>query len=207
VFHYGVPFSLAGIAQSKALYIGQMLSAVTVKPQGQTVVFGVRFTPAGAWAFLRCRQSEITGMIAPLEDINGNPGTELTRRMLEAGSSQERVSVIEHTLHSRVPAHPEALDLLANAIVNGHVSSRDARVQMNAGERQWQRLFQERTGIGPKLLERIGRFRRALVLGHAGQTWAEIATQCEYSDQAHLVRDFKEFTGTSPTRAEPDPFT
>ena len=65
--------------------------------------------------------------------------------------------------------------------------------------RQLQRLFQAHVGLEPKIFARIARFQRAL---HAGRTtgfnWTRIAQDCGYYDQAHLIADFKEFSGAAP---------
>jgi AraC-like DNA-binding protein len=206
VFHYGDPFTLRGVAQPRALYVGQMLSAISVLPSGTSGAFGVRFTPAGAWAFLRFPQGETAGAIAGLDEVCGKFGRDLADDMHNAHSLIDRIAIIEHALRSKAPARPVALDLLASAIIDGRLSSRDAQAELGVGERQWQRLFQERAGIRPKLLERIGRFHRALLLGYEGYAWADIAARCNYADQAHLVRDFREFAGASPTRVDRDPF-
>ena len=54
---------------------------------------------------------------------------------------------------------------------------------------------------------RILRFRRAAaeLAGPAGRSLAEIALDCGYYDQAHLNRDFREFSGRTPTRAHGRP--
>jgi transcriptional regulator GlxA family with amidase domain len=61
--------------------------------------------------------------------------------------------------------------------------------------------FNTEVGIGPKALARMVRFNRALALAKAAATpdWAGIAVECGYADQAHLVREFRGFAGSSPT--------
>jgi AraC-like DNA-binding protein len=70
----------------------------------------------------------------------------------------------------------------------------------NLSVRQFRRRCAELTGISPRHLARILRFRKACQM--AGQTprphWAGIACDAGYFDQAHLIRDFREFAGATP---------
>ena len=55
-------------------------------------------------------------------------------------------------------------------------------------------------GVGPKTLSRIVRFNRALGLSRQDKSdWADIAADCGYADQAHLVREFRDLGGQTPT--------
>ncbi|HEY0587470.1 MAG TPA: helix-turn-helix domain-containing protein [Pseudoduganella sp.] len=64
--------------------------------------------------------------------------------------------------------------------------------------------FRDHVGLSPKLFARICRFRnaRAAALaarpGQQGHDWASLALDNGYFDQSHLIRDFQDFTGTSP---------
>ena len=62
-------------------------------------------------------------------------------------------------------------------------------------------LFNDHVGLPPKLIARILRFEHALEFADGGEIgWAEIAQRCGYYDQAHMIRDFRAFTGQSPKR-------
>ena len=66
-------------------------------------------------------------------------------------------------------------------------------------------LFRDHVGLPPKLLARIVRFDgllRQLRTG-AATSWADLALDCGYYDQAHLVREVRRFTGLTPTEARP----
>ena len=70
--------------------------------------------------------------------------------------------------------------------------------------RQMQRRINNSVGLPARQLKRILRFEQ--VLGKvssspqgAGVDWAAIAFSCGYSDQAHLIRDFHEFSGQTPS--------
>jgi AraC-like DNA-binding protein len=61
--------------------------------------------------------------------------------------------------------------------------------------------FHDQVGVPPKLWARLVRFerlRREIARG-APRSWAELASTCGYYDQAHLVRDVRQFTGDTPT--------
>jgi AraC-like DNA-binding protein len=61
--------------------------------------------------------------------------------------------------------------------------------------------FQEHVGLAPKSVARVLRFERAVrMLGRAGAgvRWSELALACGYYDQAHLIRDFRQFSGQTP---------
>ena len=64
--------------------------------------------------------------------------------------------------------------------------------------RQFRRRCLEESGLTPKHLCRVLRFRRAYALAAQGANWASIASDVGYFDQAHLIRDFREFTGRAP---------
>jgi len=74
-------------------------------------------------------------------------------------------------------------------------------------------LFRDHVGIPPKLLARIVRFDRLIgsLRRGAPESWSELALTFGYYDQSHLVRDVRQFTGTTPTEARtmlaesPDP--
>jgi transcriptional regulator GlxA family with amidase domain len=65
--------------------------------------------------------------------------------------------------------------------------------------RQFERRFVQAVGIPPKLFCRIQRFQRVFSVLETGKSaWADAAVQCGYYDQAHLIRDFREFAGKPP---------
>ena len=62
--------------------------------------------------------------------------------------------------------------------------------------------FRDQVGLPPKLLARILRFQRVLRRIDAAPTlprWADVAADCGYFDQAHLIREFREFSGSTPS--------
>ena len=67
--------------------------------------------------------------------------------------------------------------------------------------RQIERKFDRDIGVGPKTFSRIVRFQSIISLARSVESpdWVDIACKHGYSDQPHLVREFKEFSGVTPT--------
>jgi AraC-like DNA-binding protein len=65
-------------------------------------------------------------------------------------------------------------------------------------------LFAIGDGYGPKAFARIVRLERATQairdgqVSGAGVSWARLAIECGYTDQPHLVREFRALTGLTP---------
>jgi transcriptional regulator GlxA family with amidase domain len=91
-------------------------------------------------------------------------------------------------------------EAIASILQNGGQISVD-RVAHDLGMsgRQLERRFMSDVGLGPKLLCRILRFQQVFrAVERSDVNWAKIAVECGYFDQAHLIRDFRQFAGQSP---------
>ncbi|MGH2718808.1 MAG: helix-turn-helix domain-containing protein, partial [Actinomycetota bacterium] len=68
-------------------------------------------------------------------------------------------------------------------------------------ERQLRRRFDAAVGYGPKMLQRVLRFRGLLArLAEPGPApdLARVASDLGYADQAHLTREARELAGQTP---------
>jgi AraC-like DNA-binding protein len=72
--------------------------------------------------------------------------------------------------------------------------------QANLSPRQFERKFNERIGVGPKLYSRISRFYQAFDYKekHLHFDWLTIAMHFGYTDYNHLAKDFKQFANVTP---------
>lgn len=68
--------------------------------------------------------------------------------------------------------------------------------------KQFERKFKDRAGVNPKLFNRLIRFDNVFRTKNAdpNKDWLTIAMDCHYYDYQHLVRDYKDFTGVTPTK-------
>lgn len=176
----------------------------TEAPHGNALV-GVAFHGAGAYALLGVEQQELADRVVPLADVLGDGVLALRQRLLEAPSIERRLSLVEDWLLARLApdrgVHP-AVQWALQRIAASHGQVGIATLARESGytRKHLAGLFARQTGLAPKVLARVQRFRAAL--GFLGRSevvaWAELAARCGYYDQSHLVRDFRAFSGCSP---------
>jgi AraC-like DNA-binding protein len=70
---------------------------------------------------------------------------------------------------------------------------------MCVGERRLHRHCRAAVGYGPKMLERVLRFQRAIRIARATGSLASVAAEAGYADQAHLTRESRRLAGTTPS--------
>lgn len=161
---------------------------------------GVRFLPGMAREFLRVSPAELTDQSIPLEDLLGGTARELKRRLSGVELCADRARLLAASL--RPPAdRPNSVQRAITAIANSRGTADLDRISRHANlsPRQFRRRCSEESGLTPKHLCRILRFRHTIQLAYAAaDDWAGIAAEAGYFDQAHLIRDFHEFTGQTP---------
>lgn len=217
-FHLGDVFADRRGPQPNSIFIGQIDKPLSVWPGARAFCIGAKFESGGAAAFLDHPLEELAGHIVSLDDVwRGGRTPALRQRLGEQRSDAERARVLSTALidqrernASRANAsiasvHDTFIDDALRRLLDGGVNVDSVARETGLSVRQFERRVRERTGSTPKLLARIARFQRALARSQSGRPdWSAIAADCGYYDQAHLIRDFREFTGTPPTRTEPD---
>jgi len=97
---------------------------------------------------------------------------------------------------------PVAIDYIIPEIIkHGGMLKIDVLVDKSCmSSRSFERAFKDRMGLSPKFYSRLVRFGKAWILKESNPkiTWTEVAYQCNYFDQMHLIRDFKTFTNANP---------
>ena len=193
VIQYGDHF----LRQPRSIFAGQIYQHLKIVPSGRMGTLGVRFHPTGAAQFFQQPQSEFTAHLYSLDEIWGVAGRTLEQRVLEAKDATGRVAIVEAALIAR-RSNKQTPPALAAALSHlGQMPIREICATLAVSPRQLERLFQREVGLNPKLYARIRRFQQALQQKDA--TWSDIAYQCGYYDQAHLIHEFVEFTGQPPS--------
>ena len=191
--------------QPSRFVVGQMTQPVLVSPTGPVQLLGIRFAPGGALPFFPTPPGELTNRIAPLADVAGALDRDLSGQVYDARDLPEKISIIESLLIRRMNAKEERGASLRGAIAmivssGGQTSIDRLACDLGISGRQLERRFISEVGLGPKLLCRILRFQQVFrAVERADKNWARIAADCGYHDQAHLIRDFRQFAGQTPS--------
>jgi AraC-like DNA-binding protein len=167
-------------------------------------VIGVHFAPGGAGPFLGVPPGDLADTHLDLETLWPRRAAELRERLCEARTPATRFHILEHALLARL-RRPFARHAAVRAALE-HIDRPGVRVaevarHVGASHRHLIERFTAEVGAPPKLFGRLQRFQRALsvVQRSAAVDWAGLASACGYYDQSHLIKDFHEFAGSSPT--------
>jgi AraC-like DNA-binding protein len=177
----------------------------TLLHQGTFHSFVIMFQVHGLTALFGIPSSEVANHTYEADAVLGKPIRQLEQRLGNCETFQQRVSVANYFFTERLK-HPQAVDRMAFAAdrilsSSGKLPSAELAGQAGVGLRHFQREFSARFGASPKLFSRIVRFQHALDTKARSSTksWTDIAHELGYYDQMHMVHDFREFAGESPT--------
>lgn len=190
--------------QPRRFVVGQMTRPVLVSPTGRVQILGIRFAPGGTLPFFPCSPGELTNRITPLADAANALEQELSGRIFEARSLPEKIRLLETALIKHLLTVDSGRASLQGAIsriirAGGQTSIDLLANDLGISGRQLERRFLNEVGLGPKLLCRILRFQQVFrAVESADPNWAKIAADCGYYDQAHLIRDFRQFAEQTP---------
>jgi AraC-like DNA-binding protein len=210
-FNLAGPFALcrAGgpeLLKERAHVIGPVTRPGRMQLPERVAFLGVCFHPGCAQLFFGVPADELTDQFLALEDVWGAVGRALPERLLEARSVQEMIGHVEAELLRRLAAARQP-DQLVRALAEGILRCRGRttveRLSAACGftRQHLARRFRRCLGVGPKLFCRLVRFENTLarVTCAPPHDWASAALELGYYDQAHLIAEFKEFTGLTPT--------
>lgn len=210
IFHYGDlywhhPEEQESFIQPRCFLIGQLTKPYIVEPIGVTGTFIVRFRPHGFTPFTKFPIRNMINTPVPLDQLFENEGTELAESILKANCVDERIEIIESFLFKKLK-ETEVIDRIVKLAIEtindtkGQISVSELSEFNNLSRRMLSRKFSSNVGLSPKQLSKIIRLQSTLsiLLTQDISKLTDIAYENEYYDQAHFIKDFKEFTGVTP---------
>lgn len=187
---------------------GQIVRPLPVRSIGCNTMLGIRFFPHAAAYFLPDKIDLFTNQVADLRSLCGNEVDVLHEKLQETAAWDARIELIESFLLQRIaqPGKTAGKWAVVNDVMYeirkddffDNIENVAARYGITS--RYLQKLFLQYTGLTPKLYSKINRFQNSLKLVAKKDTsLTSIAYDCGYFDQSHFIREFKSFTGITPS--------
>lgn len=210
IFHYGDHYRQyfndgSSIIQPKSFVFGQISSYIEIAPTGITGIIAARFLPEGLVPFIDIPISKLENKAVDLFTLFGEEGNDLEEEVLSAKNNPDRIKVVEKFLLKRLTT-PQTIDTITKSCVEaifqsqGQIGVIELADKMNINRRNMERRFEMAIGLSPKQLSRVVRLQSTLkkLNGMQYGSLTALAYENGYYDQAHFIKDFKEFTGLSP---------
>jgi AraC-like DNA-binding protein len=174
--------------------------------EGEGRVFGVKFRPGAFYPFLRKPVSSIANESFPAQRLFSS-ATDAEDELLACRDESHMVQVASRFLSAHLPPYDPiveqacgAVEKIANDPGLTRVESLVARCGMR--DRTLQRMFRRYIGASARWAIKRYRVYEALEeLAHGRQSsFAALAQNLGYYDQAHFINDFKKLVGCSPAQ-------
>lgn len=183
------------VTQARILRVGKSVRAT-----------GVCFSAERTRDLFGVPASELVDSILPLADLWPQGEVErlfdsLAARGIANSVCRLKDEIVERggeaTLARGIGHASAALIKLRRGIVSVGEMARENRVS----RREFGRKFTEVSGIPPKLFARITRFQALVhtLLSTDVSQWAGVSSSAGFHDQAHMINEFRTFTGSPPT--------
>jgi AraC-like DNA-binding protein len=174
--------------------------------RGALEAFAIFFQPSGLNRLLGVSMEDLTDHHYEARSVFGLPMLELEQRLGACPTFEYRARLADGWLLNRARhLSTDAVSAAASEILRrgGRMSTLESARLAGLGIRQFERRFAQQVGMSPKLYARIARFEAALdAKAHSPTgTWSALAHDFGYHDHMHLVHDFREFSGETPTAA------
>jgi len=173
----------------------------------QPHMMGAQFRAGGAFPFFKPASCDFENAHLSLEDIWQPAEAErLHQRLVQAPTPDDKFEILQSALIAAAPRefahHPvvaDALPRMARAPLRVSVAS--LATDAGVSHKRFIKLFTDAVGFTPKLYLRVTRFQRVIARIHEMPEvdWGDVVEHHGYFDQSHFIRDFRQFSGLTPT--------
>lgn len=187
------------------LFGAQTRCLMTEPMTGQTVLMAVKFNPGQLPVFFKLAASELTDTSVSIHNFMGKHDKYFEQKCCEAKNIASLKTILDRTF-IKLLAKENAFDARITAALSsiwhhkGHLTIDKLAASLHLSCRHLERLFLNYIGLPPKRMCRIIRFLSIFSSSKITEksNWADLAIANGFSDQAHLIRECKYFSGKSP---------
>lgn len=163
----------------------------------------IYFTETGFAHFASHPANELFNLSLSLDDVfDRNIITEVEEKLTVATSDEHRIKIVEQFLVSQLK-NIETDKLIVEAIkliyqTNGTIRIKELNERLSISQSPFEKRFRKVVGTTAKKFASIVRFNTVLDHLNSSKTLTEICYENNFFDQAHFIKDFKQFTGDTP---------
>jgi len=178
-----------------------------MRSTGNFHTFTIEFKPNGFYKIFGIPAFEICNNTFTADEVVGNDVGSFYEQLVNASSVQEIGLFTDAFLlgffnRQRRSYLHEGITEISSLLLSRRITSIPQCAYIaNMSLRNFERRFNQQIGTSPKLYSRLVRFNAALMhkLSHPGKNWTDISYEIGYYDSMHMIKDFKQFSHTSPT--------
>ncbi|HTN38419.1 MAG TPA: helix-turn-helix domain-containing protein [Arachidicoccus sp.] len=163
----------------------------------------VYFTEIGFAHFARNPANELFNSSVSLDNIfDKNNITEVEEKLSTTKTDKQRIVIVEQFLVSQLKdVQPDKLIVEALKLIyqsNGTIRIKELNEKLFTSQSPLEKRFRKVVGTSAKKFASIVRFNAVLDNLNETKTLTEICYENNFFDQAHFIKDFKQFTGYTP---------
>lgn len=187
---------------------GQLNSFKDIYSDNEIALVIVVFQPNGINQLLQIPANEFQDSIISIDAVFGKKGIYLEERLSEENNNDEKIKLLNQFFKTLISKKSESNQLLVNSSLDfiltnkGYFSVKQLVDYTGYTERHLERKFKECIGLNPKKFGSIIRLHHFLkLLKHKTEdlNLTAISYDAGFSDQSHLIKEFKKQTGITPT--------
>ncbi|NND34648.1 MAG: helix-turn-helix transcriptional regulator [Saprospiraceae bacterium] len=190
---------------SSTVISGLRSSFMRIYPRNLFYIAGMRFTLFGFYHIWQIPASELSERNFQADDVLGKEINELREKLSECAGNK-KFALMNDWILKKVDSNLQTarawnkVDFFLqrpNSLIKESLPS-----LLGYSHKHSVHLITKMCGLSPKLVHRIYRIRSMLSQSqiHNESSWADIAYDFGFSDQSHLIREFKLFTGFTPSQ-------
>jgi AraC-like DNA-binding protein len=208
IFNLGDPLEIVGgdgrtirLGAGEAFVAGTHLHPALSRSTGEQAGIHIFLPIESIRRLIGVPLGQMTDQVVALDALLGSQARRLGARLLQVPRSH-RPALLDHALRERL-AETEICSSQAHALHLLRTRS-DLDIMGIARDIGWSRKHladrvRDAVGIGPRSFRRLLRFHRLTKAIGEAPDWACLAHDIGYYDQSHLIREFREFAGMTPS--------
>jgi AraC-like DNA-binding protein len=208
IFHLEAPWEFRYTRQNSAFQkkrthlFSHAQEFIEIKlPKQKMLLFGIKFQPWAAHQMWNLNMGQLTDVEIGCKDLNDSFLKKLEEQINLQKSVPDMIVVCETNFIHRLSALPSdnLSPIIAQLFNNPFLRTLP---KFSNSQRRLEQRFKNEIGISPKMFQRTIRINHVIekMINTPQPHLTSIAYEMGYYDQSHFIRDFKKFTGSSPSK-------